>query len=500
MPNVHRPTTGWLLLAALGVGACSDGVEPAPNPSQESPDGTAFVKLEATSKPLTGIVGAAATIPVVVKATNADGSVAAGQPVSFSLVGPGSLQQRLDTTDAEGLASPGTWTLGQRTGPQRLIATSGSTSITVDVAVQTSLGAFAMLVAPPTLNDGDFEVGRTPSSGLRTVAVDSFNNRVGAGIQVRWVALDGTLIVADSLTTTNASSEVTPRWTLATLLGPQRLVARYSAKGVPRADTLTVNATCAVKSLALGASATGDWLATDCRTSTQRRDAYALTFTASGMRAITLTADAGRTLQLFGPRYVQSVPPAYLYTPSATSFGLRYILAAGRYIVEAASPALADGAYSVAVGASLIDADGYWARVGCAEAGNTPVFVSKGIDGFNFHDTATNTCNVGGLGTYQDRYLIQLTAGEQVTINLKHGTIGTGGTATPQFVLNLRDASTAGGLVVATAPVPATPNGAATNAWAITYTAPSTGVYEIVVGTAAAYNVALGMDYELIVQ
>jgi len=499
-----RPPIGWLFLATLAIAACD--VESAPNPPDQPAPGAGHILLNVVSAPATGIVGAAVASPITVHATDLAGKDLVGQKISFSLAGTGSVQQSVDTTDAAGLASPGAWTLGNRTGTQRLIATASGTILTIEVKALTTPGAFDTLVAPLGLNKGDFVAGLPPSTGLAFVAVDSFENRNGAGIPVRWTALEGTLVAADSLTTTNAAGVVSPRWILSTLVGPQRLIARYSIHGSPAADTVTVNAICTNTALALGGSAEGQWRVSDCHTATQRRDEFRLTIgTGAGgvsdMRAITVTAAAGRALQLRKSNdYVATMPPSYLFTPLASAIGLRYIMSPGVYFAEALSPALADDVYGFTVGSSLVDRNGYWARVGCAQAGDVPVYVARGIDGFNFHDTATNTCNLGGLGAFQDRYLLAMQAGDKVKVTLLHGTTGNGGLATPQFVLNLRDAATAGGAVVATAPVPATPNAATANAWVMTYTATATGTFEIIVGPAAAYNLAFGMDYELQVE
>ena len=503
---LHRNVShamGWLAVAALGLGACGDNYDPAPNPVTPGDGGATVVRLEATSKPTSGIVGTALVTPVIVKAVTVDGDPIANQRVAFSVNSGGTVEHTEATTDEAGIATPGVWTLGSKTGSQRLVATAGAFNLTIDVSAVTAAGTLDSLVAPLGLNNGNFIAGAV--NPLTFVAVDSFNNRLGAGIPVAFVAKQGTLSSAGG--NTNAAGAFATTWTLPTIIGADTLIANYTAYGQAVADTIVVRGACTTNTFptaTAGSSLNGSWLSTDCRTATQLRDEYLVAFSATGQTAfggttsqrnMTLTSAAGQNVRVRGGSgYVQDVPPAYLFA-GGSPYTLRYLLAAGSYTVEANAPGLTASEYTLAQSANPALVSGaYLASIGCAEVGNIPTYVNKGAHLFNIH-RASNTCNVGGYGDQQDRYLIQLAAGQSIHVELLHWTPGIG--ADPWYNLYLRDANTAAGATLVTADEPADAD--APDPWVIDYTATSAGLFEIIVGVRTGLAPS-DMDYELIVQ
>lgn len=99
--------------------SCVEQFEPEPAPD---------ITLEPVSAQLTGVVGELTDSPPTVRAIKkSDGRPVSGVQVAFGFTSAaqgGSLAARMDTTDALGLATAGTWRLGTRSGIQRLQASA----------------------------------------------------------------------------------------------------------------------------------------------------------------------------------------------------------------------------------------------------------------------------------------------------------------------------------------------------------------------------------------
>ena len=75
----------------------------------------------------TAVAGTAVAKPPSVTVANAAGTRLSGVTVSFAVTAGGaSISGALDTTDAKGVATAGSWTLGPTAGTNTLIATVGS--------------------------------------------------------------------------------------------------------------------------------------------------------------------------------------------------------------------------------------------------------------------------------------------------------------------------------------------------------------------------------------
>lgn len=120
-------------------------------------------------------VGTAVASPpsVIVKnETNNNTVVVSGVSVTFAVVsGGGSVTGSPATTDSNGVATVGSWTLGTTAGPNTLTATSGSGG---GLSVNFTATATAAITPAPTISS------ITPSSGYNTSAV-SITNLAGTG-------------------------------------------------------------------------------------------------------------------------------------------------------------------------------------------------------------------------------------------------------------------------------------------------------------------------------
>jgi hypothetical protein len=103
------------VLMTCALVACGDPSEP----QQRVPAAVEVVAGDAQAP----AAGAAAAVPPVVRVIDEDSLPVAGVTVTFTVVeGGGAVQRASARTDAQGEASPGTWTLGPTPGPNRLQA------------------------------------------------------------------------------------------------------------------------------------------------------------------------------------------------------------------------------------------------------------------------------------------------------------------------------------------------------------------------------------------
>lgn len=112
----HPMRRACLAAAVILLGACERAADPIP-------DNTVSFEIVSGGATQTAQVGTAVAAVPTVRVTDASGDPIAGRFVAFAItVGTGQLGQSMDTTDAAGLATPGSWTLGGRAGPQQLMA------------------------------------------------------------------------------------------------------------------------------------------------------------------------------------------------------------------------------------------------------------------------------------------------------------------------------------------------------------------------------------------
>ena len=433
--------------------------------------------------PDSGVVDTDLAEHVVVRVTNPDGTTAPNVVVTFGLTTGGLLEHTQVTTDANGLASPGIWHLGKKAGSQRLTATPpAGDPATVNVAAVP--GPFTQLDAPSGLPNSSQIANKTTAIAPVFVAVDSFGNRVVEPIVVNFEAVEGS--IDDNSDSTSANGDVSPgAWTLDGTIGPQRLVAVYDLHGSLVHDTITVEAVCTVTRASFDVAVNGQWRTTDCDNGTRLVNVYSFAPTTQSVYNASISGAPGQALQLKTATgtVIQDVLPSYLYSTSSNPYSISYVLQTGSYQSWALAPGLAAILYSGTLSSLGEDLP---SPVGCAEVGDTPLFATIGLDAVTTF--AGNTCSAGGYATYQDRYLVQLSAGDEIEAVAIQSA---GMAATTVLSLRIRDARTAAGAIVATG-VPAGATGANARTLVADYTATFTGLYEVIVGSPV--NVGLPTD------
>lgn len=511
--NVRQ--VGWLAAAALGtlLGACSDNTTGTPN---GPPAAVPAFTIEVVSQPTSGPVGEALPEPVVVRLKNPDGSIAAGERVTFTTANGGLVENSSATTDGDGLANSGEWVLGRAAGNQRLVAAASAANVGIDVTAEPA--ALAQVNTPAGMENKAFVAGLATSQEPIFIAVDSFDNRVGAGTEVTFTALEGSLETSPVTVETDANGGASPgAWTLSNIIGPQRIQADYEVDGVPTTTILTVEAVCSTSPIGPSSSVQGQWRSGNCRTPTQRITEYSLiTPPVGGLPEISafglsLQGASGQAINLLASgQFVQATPPAYLYS-GANPYEVNYIISAGNYNARALSPGLSDGVFTLSRSGSLDQNLNLLGEpltyptlypAGCAEVGDVPWYTNRLSIFYGYIDDP-NSCNAGGFGVMQDRFLIQLEAGDTLNPTVVNFSGAIGLPSANTLSLRIRDASTAGGPVLATGVVAGTGSsnyanpdlGTATNPNTIfigtvngvnAFVAPATGLYEIIIGTSAA--------------
>jgi hypothetical protein len=190
-----------------------------------------------------GVVGAALTAPVVVRATDSHGNSVSGVFVTLDAPSGGTLSPSSGTTNASGQLSA-TWVLDTVAGVQTLSASSsGLPSVT---ATATAVpGPASKLVVQS--GNGQFGTVGTPLPNAITVGVtDVYNNPVAAGTSVTFAVTAGGGSVSPATVTTDANGRASTGWTMGARVGANTLSA--SAADLATA-TITATASVSIRAL-----------------------------------------------------------------------------------------------------------------------------------------------------------------------------------------------------------------------------------------------------------
>src|SRR5207249_2763159 len=182
----------------------------------------------------TAPVGGTVPIQPSVIVKDGGGNPVGGVTVTFAVApGSGSITGASQTTNASGIASVGSWTLGTTAGTNTLTATaSGLTGSPVTfTATGTAGGAGSIAV-----NAGDNQTATVNTAVATPPAVivrDQFNNP-GPGVAVTFaVAAGGGSVNPTTPVTTGADGiAAVTSWTLGTTAGANRLTATASGSGI----------------------------------------------------------------------------------------------------------------------------------------------------------------------------------------------------------------------------------------------------------------------------
>jgi hypothetical protein len=401
MPSLVPARVLRVSFALLVVTACSKDSTSPPTPAALS---------ATTASTLTATVGTAlATVPTV-KVVDKNGTALSGIAVSFALSnGGGTLGRTSATTDANGLASVGSWTLGTAAGTYTLDATSGALSSVRFTATATAGAATGLA----TVNSGQTaNVGDAVATAPGVTATDQFGNPV-AGLAITFAVQSGGGALTGATTTTGADGVArVGSWTLGLATGAQQLRATAGALGVSLLATAVVPTGCTVTKYALGVTFDMAWSADDC-TSTQlagrRYDRLQFSTTAQQQIDATVTGPSGRALLLRNVTtglYV-GLQPGTGFSPAAQNpMHLKYVLPAGTWAFEPHTPSAATttGSYTFATTTGTsVDCD----------------YIVFGTPGITITDSLSATTSCIGPSPSREQWVnLQLKTGMKVRMTL----------------------------------------------------------------------------------
>ena len=171
-------------------------------------------------------VGTAVTTLPSVIVQDANNTPVSGVSVTFSVTpGGGSVTSASATTDANGIATVGSWTLGTTAGSNTLTATSGSLPDSPVTFTATGTAGAATQIAVNAGNSQSTTVGTAVTTLPSVIVKDTYNNPV-SGVSVTFaVATDGSSGTGLSATTGSNGIATVGSWTLSTTAGSNTLMA-----------------------------------------------------------------------------------------------------------------------------------------------------------------------------------------------------------------------------------------------------------------------------------
>lgn len=385
---------------ALLLAACS---------SSEAPPKPAALSATAGSN-LTATVGTATAAAPSVKVTDEGGSPVPNVVVTFAVTaGGGTLQRTSATTDAQGVASAGQWTLGTTAGTNTVTATAPGLSPVTFTATGTAAAAASIAV---TAGDNQqAAVGAALTTAPAVTVKDQYGNAV-SGAPVTFAVLSGGGSVTGASTTTDASGVArVGGWTLGIANGAQQLRATSGTLSATIAATANVPAGCTVINYALGATLPMNWEANDCVSATSGRRYDQLQFTTTSQQQVDaiVTGPAGRILQLYDVTrnlYVGLQPGTAFSPPTQNPMHLKYVLGPSTYRYQVFAPdANTTGAYTFATTTGT--------KVDCD-------YIVFGTVGTTIADSVKNTTyNCAGPGGFMEQWVnLQLKVGMKVRLTL----------------------------------------------------------------------------------
>jgi subtilisin family serine protease len=153
-----------------------------------------------------------------------DGKPFAGVPVTFAVgSGGGGLAAAVDTSNEQGIATPGTWTLGTSVGTNTLTAASGALATVTFTATASAGPPSAVAIASGNAQTG--RVGAPVAAPLTVRVADAFGNPVpNVSVSFRVTSGDGQLL-GTTVTSDALGLAAAGGWILGPVLGANTVAA-----------------------------------------------------------------------------------------------------------------------------------------------------------------------------------------------------------------------------------------------------------------------------------
>ncbi|HEX2081778.1 MAG TPA: hypothetical protein VHG08_29000 [Longimicrobium sp.] len=376
---------------AVLLAACKDGGTETPRP-------TTVVAASATTQ--TAVVGTAVAEAPAVRVTDQQGQPLAGAAVTFVVTGGGgTLTGSSATTNAQGVATAGAWTLGPEAGQNTVTATVGSLAPVQFVATAQARTPTTLTALTPTTQTGS--INRSVDQAPRVQVKDQLGVPMRDVIVTFAVTAGGGSIFRPTVHTDESGHADVISWTLGPAPGVNTLTA--SVPGVaPVTFTATAIDPCTVATVYTPMTLVfGNLTLRDCKQGSFYVDFYFMTLGTA--QAISLRMSSGEVdswLEVYdadgdivalndeGPQApdaeVNVFAPAGNYFLAATTF---YVYQLGRY--ELSSSAFQENS----------DCREYWVVPGITLNGNI----------------TAEDCG----GDHIDPYLVVLKPGQQLTVRME---------------------------------------------------------------------------------
>ena len=220
---------------STGLGDASDGISVAA--------GAATQMAIHAGNNQTATVGTAVPVAPAVIVRDVYNNPVSGVSVNFAVAsGAGSVTQASATTDASGIASPGSWTLGTTAGTNTLTATSTGLSGSPLTFTATGQAGAATQMAIHAGNNQTATVATAVPVVPAVIVRDVYNNPV-AGVSVNFAVASGAGSITGASATTDAAGIASPgSWTLGTTAGTNTLTATITGTNPAISRTFTAEA------------------------------------------------------------------------------------------------------------------------------------------------------------------------------------------------------------------------------------------------------------------
>lgn len=385
-------------LGALAVlfAACKDG-------GTESSRPTTVVAASPAAQ--TAVVGTAVAQAPAVRVTDQKGQAMAGVAVTFVVTGGGgTLSSGAATTNAEGVATAGTWTLGSVAGQNTVTATVGSLTPVQFVATGLPRTPASITAVSPTTQQG---TAGQPVAQAPAVQVNDQTGQPLAGATVTFAVTSGGGALGVTSATTNASGIATSQsW----VLGPgQNTVTATTAGLAPVVFTATATAAqdpCTVATLYTPLTTVNAALTTaDC----QVPGGYYVDFyetTLPSAQAITFrmnSAEVDAWLELYSEEG-DILAVSDDVSDTETNAALNVFAPSGSYFLAASTFDAGE------LGAYALSSSAFSGNNNCGEYWVVPGVTVNGT-------VAATDCQAGGY--YSDLYFLVLQPGQQLTVRLE---------------------------------------------------------------------------------
>ena len=387
---------GLLVLAACGK---DDGISPDPPPVPASVQKTAGTDSQIV------VVGTTLPVDPSVKVLSADGRPVPGVTVTFTVDGGGGVVTgATPVTDANGVATLGSWRVGTSSGVNSLTVSVGTLPTIAFHALGRAGPAVALLKTEASDNNGAF-VGRILFPPPEVRVVDAYGNGV-AGAQVSFTVTSGGGTLAGPIPLTNDDGYTGAlNWRLGTTPGVNTI--RASAVGLTAVDfTATAVARCQAAAIATETTVSGELAATDCTEGLFYYDHYSVTLPQGAAVSFNATSSAFDTYLVLHDEHGRDIAGSDDFEQGSTNSRIKAILPPGQFEASVSSYWMDEtGPYQFSSGATQASIEN------CEEVWAVPGIVTA--------QSIKSTDCPNDYGPIYDWLWIVLRAGETVTISME---------------------------------------------------------------------------------